>query len=188
MLQNIWTTRALCGTEKRLVKRSAQLHSHFCNGISYSNLDPSLLSGYVIDYPFEFLFTCTYLLSHNSDDSFSHNLDVHSPSLPSQLAVMSAKPIVEVASNMESKEQSVHAPAIMEGERSFEPPSSRPTSLSTHTVLPMGRTVLLISTLTATVLVGSMNTGIMTVGLPQISIDLQLSSNLLLWFISLSEL
>lgn len=44
-----------------------------------------------------------------------------------------------------------------------------------------GLTIFLMSTLNATVLVGAMNTGIMTVGLPRITTDLQMSSYLIFW-------
>ena len=50
--------------------------------------------------------------------------------------------------------------------------------------LSMARTAFLISTLNATVLVGAMNTGMMTVALPQITIDLDISQSLQLWFVS----
>lgn len=45
-----------------------------------------------------------------------------------------------------------------------------------------GSTVVLIMTLNATVLLSAMNTGMMTVGLPKITNDLQFSEHLQLWY------
>lgn len=45
----------------------------------------------------------------------------------------------------------------------------------------MGQTVLLIATLTGITFASSISTGLLTIGLPRIAIDLQLADNLLLW-------
>ena len=50
------------------------------------------------------------------------------------------------------------------------------------TRLSRGRTVVLICTLNATVTVAAINTGMMTVLLPKMAVDLQMSRSFLLWF------
>ena len=50
------------------------------------------------------------------------------------------------------------------------------------TRLSRGRTIVLICSLNATVTVAAMNTGMMTVLLPEMAVDLQMSRSFLLWF------
>ena len=59
-----------------------------------------------------------------------------------------------------------------------EPPAERPTDKR----ISKGRTVFLISSLNATVLVAAMNTGMLTVNLPHMGTDLHISRGLLLWY------
>ncbi len=81
---------------------------------------------------------------------------------------MSAEAPVEMVPNVESRVQSKNSTSVIENGHNFETSSSRPPLIDTYVLLSMKRTVLLISTLTATVLVGSMNTGITIVGLAHI--------------------
>ena len=63
--------------------------------------------------------------------------------------------------------------------------ASRQVKSTEHCVaLSVGRSVFLISTLNATVLVGAMNTGMMTVALPRITEDLDISRSLQLWSVT----
>lgn len=66
-----------------------------------------------------------------------------------------------------------------------EPPSERASRrldpVNDHVPLSRSRSIFLICTLNATVLVGAMNTGIMTVGLPRITVDLGIPESLQLW-------
>lgn len=64
---------------------------------------------------------------------------------------------------------------------SSERPSRDHSPTGNNTLPSRGRTVILISALNCTVLVGAMNTGMMTVGLPQMTVDLHLSLKLQLW-------
>jgi len=50
-------------------------------------------------------------------------------------------------------------------------------------VLEKGRSIIVIFLLTAVMFMNSMSTGFITVGLPRIAADLDLSENLLLWYI-----
>lgn len=50
--------------------------------------------------------------------------------------------------------------------------------------LSRGSAVILITTLTGITFVGSMSTGLLTIGLPWIAADLDLPNNLLLWYVS----
>ena len=62
--------------------------------------------------------------------------------------------------------------------------SGEPLSEKTATgKLSKGRMVVLISSLNATVTVGGMNTGMLTVLLPNMGEDLHMSRSLLLWYI-----
>jgi hypothetical protein len=57
----------------------------------------------------------------------------------------------------------------------------------THTLRPAlsrGQTVLLITTLAGITFASSMSTGLFTIGLPVIAVDLALADNLLLWSVS----
>ena len=86
----------------------------------------------------------------------------------------------------ELKHRSVGVPGA--GHEPFsEVLSTEPASTEASDTLSKGRTIVLIVTLTGTVFVGSMNTGVMTVTLPRISTDLEISSNLRLWFVSSQE-
>ena len=49
--------------------------------------------------------------------------------------------------------------------------------------LSRGRTVTVIATLTGITTVSSFSTGLLTVGLPRMALDLNLASNLLLWYV-----
>lgn len=51
------------------------------------------------------------------------------------------------------------------------------------TELSKGRTVTIIATLTGTTVVSSFSTGLLTVGLPRMALDLNLPPNLLLWYV-----
>ena len=67
----------------------------------------------------------------------------------------------------------------------YEPQSERASRqinpAKDYQSLSIRRTVFLISTLNATVLVGAMNTGMMTVGISHMTVDLGISHSLQLW-------
>ena len=87
----------------------------------------------------------------------------------------------ELTSTVVSKEDMAEILSRKQDGQFLETTPLESASTDIHSSLSMGRTILLISTLTATVFAGSMNTGVTTVGLPQLRIDLQLPNNLLLW-------
>jgi hypothetical protein len=48
--------------------------------------------------------------------------------------------------------------------------------------LPHGRSIIVIAALTGVSFLGSMSTGLLTVGLPRMAVDVKLPANLLLWY------
>jgi hypothetical protein len=48
--------------------------------------------------------------------------------------------------------------------------------------LPHGRSIIVIMALTGANFLGSMSTGLLTVGLPRMAVDVKLPANLLLWY------
>jgi hypothetical protein len=48
--------------------------------------------------------------------------------------------------------------------------------------LPHGRSIIVIAALTGVSFLSSMSTGLLTVGLPRIAVDVKLPANLLLWY------
>ena len=86
---------------------------------------------------------------------------------------------------MDCSEKLTNSPSIVENGLSSPTPPVEPTTVVGHAMLSKGRTILLVSTLTGTVLVGSMNTGLTTVGLPRLTKDLHMPGNLVLWFVLL---
>lgn len=50
--------------------------------------------------------------------------------------------------------------------------------------LPHGRSIIVIVALTGVNFLSSMSTGLLTVGLPRMAVDVKLPANLLLWYVS----
>ena len=89
--------------------------------------------------------------------------------------------MVEMSVSMESTE---HLTTLsLQKDLSSHRTSRQAEAVANRLQLSMARTAFLVSTLNATVLVGAMNTGMMTVALPQMTIDLDISQSLQLWFV-----
>ena len=98
---------------------------------------------------------------------------------------MSAKATPVEACNVQSKEQLLNSYSAQLTEHSLEALVLKSSSIGANAPRSMVRTVALISTLTAVTFAGSMNTGILTVSLPRMAIDLQLPRSLVLWYVFL---
>jgi hypothetical protein len=73
------------------------------------------------------------------------------------------------------------APAASSDELRRNIAISRPADLVPN-FLPHGRSIIVIAALTGINFLSSMSTGLLTVGLPRMAVDVKLPANLLLWY------
>ena len=100
----------------------------------------------------------------------------------SQTLIIGLDTIASISTNRASINRHDNVP----GSPSLQLPEEldQATAVDTNRQLSKGRTVAVIATLTGITTVSSFSTGLLTVGLPTMALDLNLASNLLLWYVT----
>ncbi len=102
----------------------------------------------------------------------------------SRIANISLETIAPITTNLAAVSHDDDAPRSPSAQLQVE--LDQQVATDSDAQLSNGKTVAVIGTISGITMVSSFSTGLLTVGLPRMAQDLNLASNLLLWYVTLS--